>query len=1040
MTLYLKNKHQILEGQNKSNILELFIKHLIGMKSLDDLLNWDDFITDYNCGKIESEETHFNVNLKYIENKFWDHLKHNIFPKIKPNIPSKDRPNDEEHAKKDKYDNGNNEDTAINDNSAPESSSSSSSNISDMDNLKNIFFIKGPPTSGKDAILKKLLDTIRQFNKHAENSINNSNNNSNNNSINNSNNNSINNSNNNFNNNSDESIIVEYKNYIIPNYSYIFLQLDQNINSTIVNNTLSIFTGLFQRILEHFSLIIKSFYNENKILVDNPIEVFKITSDTNYYKNLMAQHIQNKFENLTSGKISIKVFYTFLHNYLKDIDHYLRIHDHFLVIAINDIHYGSNLPINKSNIYKSPYDYNFMQNLREFMQGFSLNNYSNIKLVLTFRIDSLDPLNQKVLNDFESDIIALNNMQSASIIELSYSISENHNDVLDYINQICKHNFGGMQFKDVYALEEIFSLVNNNIPQFNLLLNVLKNNNVEIIDENTIANIISNCFQNNNAADLQNYFKSIKDSIVNLNYQNKIEGPILWRFIKVLAKYYKPYPENTIFCLFQTIWKSYKKNLQIPDDVINAFEDFLRHYNNLINKTTVTKIKPQNNLEYANNSNNFYTSKIAAYSIYNEFFTKLIDTYDANENYTDRLFADRIGPILAYCISKNSGLNIIDLNLLDIINKFVINNGTNNIVNNDWVNYLPEIQIDDYKTLFYQLSLYAKSYEKDFNMKAAGKYYESCFRILSNMLGYNSIFNLEEEKIANTNISDLIKNISEKGSSIKIEDFTDFLLNYANYNIDYGDAELALKLLRIEEKLAREKEDNKLLSVCLGNMGLIYASKGEPDKALELYQKAYNIFKELGNKLGMATQLGNMGLIYDDKGEPDKALEYHQKSYEIDEELGNKLGMASDLGNMGNIYYRKGEPDKALELYQKSYEIAEELGNKLGMATQLGNMGLIYADKGEPDKALELYQKAYEIDEELGNKLGMASDLGNMGLIYASKGEPDKALELYQKAYKIAEELGNKLGMAAHLGNMGLIYADKGEPDKALELYQKAYN
>ncbi|MHA1341163.1 MAG: tetratricopeptide repeat protein [Promethearchaeota archaeon] len=1026
MTLYRAN-HQNREGQIRSSILELFIKHLIGKKSLKDLLNWNDFIADYHCGKIAFEETHFDEDLKYIENKFWAHLKHNIFPKIKPNIPIKHLPNKEECAKKDKYDNGNNEFATINDNLAPESESSS--NISDKDNLKNIFFIKGPPTSGKNAILKKLRDTMRQFNKHAENSINNSNN------------------------NYDESIISEYKNYVIPNYSYIFLQLDQNIRNIIINNTLSIFIGLFKMVLEHFSLIIRTLYEENNICVDNPIEVFKITSDINYYKNLMAQHIQNKFENLTSGRISIEVFYAHLHNYLKDINYYLRIHDHFLVIAINDIHYTSNLAISEYNSYESPYNYNFMKNLHEFIQGFSLNNYSNIKLVLTFRIDNFDPLNKKVLNDFESDIINLKNMQSASIIELSYSVSENPNDVLDYINQICQYNFGGLQFEDVGALKKLFSLVNENIHQFNLILNVLKYNNVEFIDSNNIDNIISNLL-NNNTPHLQNYFNSIKNSIVNLNYQNKIAGPMLWRFIKTLAKYYRRYPKNTIFCLFKTIWKIYEGNQQIPEDVINSFERFL-NYNNLINKTIITKNKPQNNLEYAANSENFYTPNIIAYSIYNEFFSRLINIYDTYEYSIEKIFAGIIDPILAYCISKDSGSNTIDLNLLDIINKFVINNGTNNIANNNLVNYLPEIQKDDYITLFYRLLSYGKSYEKDFNMKAAGKYYESCFGILSNRLGYNSIFGLQEEEIVKTNISDLIKNISEKGSSIQINDFMDFLLNYAIYNMEYGDAELALKLLGIDEKLAREKEDKKLLSACLGNMGLIYNDKGEPDKALEYHQKAYKIHEELGNKRGMASQLENMGNIYASKGEPDKTLELYQKAYKIHEELGNKRGMAAhlgnmgliyylkgmaqDLGNMGNIYYLKGELDKALEYHQKAYKIDEELGNKRGMAQGLGNMGNIYYLKGEPDKALEYHQKAYKIDEELGNKLGMAQDLGNMGNIYNRKGYPDKALEYHQKAYEIDEELGNKRGMAAHLGNMGNIYLKQGQKAKALESFTGCY-
>ena len=46
---------------------------------------------------------------------------------------------------------------------------------------------------------------------------------------------------------------------------------------------------------------------------------------------------------------------------------------------------------------------------------------------------------------------------------------------------------------------------------------------------------------------------------------------------------------------------------------------------------------------------------------------------------------------------------------------------------------------------------------------------------------------------------------------------------------------------------------------------------------------------------------GNMGNIFQTQGDLDKAMQMVQKALDINEALGRKEGMASDYGNMGNI-------------------------------------------------------------------------------------------------------------------------------------------
>ena len=91
----------------------------------------------------------------------------------------------------------------------------------------------------------------------------------------------------------------------------------------------------------------------------------------------------------------------------------------------------------------------------------------------------------------------------------------------------------------------------------------------------------------------------------------------------------------------------------------------------------------------------------------------------------------------------------------------------------------------------------------------------------------------------------------------------------------------------------------------------------------------------------MASDYGNLGLIYETRGDLDRAEQMHRKGLEIDEKLGRLEGMANQYGNLGLIYQTRGDLDLAEQMLRKSLEINEKLGRLEGVASQYGNLGLI---------------------------------------------------------------------------------------------------
>ncbi|MHC4353030.1 MAG: tetratricopeptide repeat protein, partial [Planctomycetota bacterium] len=71
----------------------------------------------------------------------------------------------------------------------------------------------------------------------------------------------------------------------------------------------------------------------------------------------------------------------------------------------------------------------------------------------------------------------------------------------------------------------------------------------------------------------------------------------------------------------------------------------------------------------------------------------------------------------------------------------------------------------------------------------------------------------------------------------------------------------------------------------------------------------------------------NVGILYQTRGDLERAEEMYQKSLAINEALGSKEGMAIQYGNLGTLYQTRGDLERAEEMYQKSLLLFEELGS-----------------------------------------------------------------------------------------------------------------
>jgi tetratricopeptide (TPR) repeat protein len=97
--------------------------------------------------------------------------------------------------------------------------------------------------------------------------------------------------------------------------------------------------------------------------------------------------------------------------------------------------------------------------------------------------------------------------------------------------------------------------------------------------------------------------------------------------------------------------------------------------------------------------------------------------------------------------------------------------------------------------------------------------------------------------------------------------------------------------------------------------------------------------------------------MYNQKGNPDKAIEYYNKAISLDDK--NSFTYVS----LGNMYNQKGNPDKAIEYYNK----AISLDDKDSFAYY--NLGSLYSSLNRKDDALKILKILKGLNKNLADNL-----------------------------------------------------------------------
>jgi tetratricopeptide (TPR) repeat protein len=107
-------------------------------------------------------------------------------------------------------------------------------------------------------------------------------------------------------------------------------------------------------------------------------------------------------------------------------------------------------------------------------------------------------------------------------------------------------------------------------------------------------------------------------------------------------------------------------------------------------------------------------------------------------------------------------------------------------------------------------------------------------------------------------------------------------------------------------------------AAAFGNLGLIYQTRGDLDRAEAMHRQALALFQQHKHREDMANQCTNLGLIYQTRGDLDRAEAMHRQALALFKQLRRREGMSNQCTCLGLIYQARGDLDQAEAMHRQA--------------------------------------------------------------------------------------------------------------------------
>ena len=262
-----------------------------------------------------------------------------------------------------------------------------------------------------------------------------------------------------------------------------------------------------------------------------------------------------------------------------------------------------------------------------------------------------------------------------------------------------------------------------------------------------------------------------------------------------------------------------------------------------------------------------------------------------------------------------------------------------------------------------------------------------------------------------------------------------------------GENQKSLGILKRNLKLLDGANHHKGINFTLTGIGRTFHNMAMYDSALLYHQKALEQGISTKDKRYEAICYNNMGNVFETKGDFNKALEFYIKSLELKQEFGEAYSISIAHFNVGSIKLSMEKYEDARLNFEKSLTFASSSSNKIIKIRSILKIGKIYSALGPLDSAIYYHRRGLDESRKIKFNNGIIEACLDLGKDMMKAKRLEESYSLYTEALEVARLSKNKSDESAALIGIAQLYLAQTDDesqliseDKAEQLLNEAYN